>query len=139
MRKKKSVTCPQIKLSVVPKHFLLTAHFRRNTKLTPYIDLLNNPAILHSLHMAVPSENIFVNILVHTLRRSTQLPYPCIRDFIPSSDTQQTSGVIHLYSPNPRPLFLPPYDCITTISKGWEESGLSCWGVSGPVLVLFLS
>ena len=39
----------------------------------PYIDPLTNLVILHSLHMAEPSENAFINTFVHSLRHSTQI------------------------------------------------------------------
>ena len=76
------------------------------TNTLPYIYPLSIPLILHSLHMVEPSENTFINLFVHNLRYSTQLPYPCIREFIHSPDTQQTSEVVYLYSPNPRAFLL---------------------------------
>ena len=39
---------------------------------------LSNPITLHSLHMAVPMENTFINLFVYPLHHSAQLPYPCI-------------------------------------------------------------
>ena len=64
-----------------------------------YIDPLSNPVILE-LHVAEPLENTFINLFIYILCHSTQLPYPFIRDF---TDIQQTSEVVHLYSPNSRP------------------------------------
>ena len=72
----------------------------------PYINLLSNPVILYSLHVAEPSENTFIKFFFHTLRYSTELSYPYIRDFIHSPDTQQTSEVVHPLNPNPRPLLI---------------------------------
>ena len=46
----------------------------------PYIVPLSNPVILHSLHIAETSENIFINPFVHTFRHSAQHLYSCIRD-----------------------------------------------------------
>ena len=86
-----------------------------------YIDPLSNPIILHSLNMSEPSENTFINLFFYNLRHLAQLPYPCIRDFIHSPDTQQNSEVVHLHSPNTRPLLFPPYHCITTIRKNRHQ------------------
>ena len=44
-----------------------------------YIDSRSNSVILHSLHMAEPLENIFINLFLHPLRHSTQFPYLCIQ------------------------------------------------------------
>ena len=65
-----------------------------------YIDPFSNPVVLHSLHMAKPSENTCINLFVHTLRHSAQLPCPWVQDSIQSPDTQQTSEVVNLYNPN---------------------------------------
>ena len=91
------------------------------TNTLPYINALNNPINLHSLHKAELSANTFINLFVHTLHHSTQLPYPCIRDFIHSPDTHQTSEVFHLYSPNPRPFLFPLYHCLTTVRKNRHQ------------------
>ena len=77
--------------------FTVSIHFFRGLPIErlpayPYIDSLSNPVVLHSLHMAESSENTFINLLVHT-------------------------QVVHLYSPNHKPLLLPPYHCLTTIRK----------------------
>ena len=79
------------------------------TSTLPYTDPLSNLVILHSLHMAEPSENTFCH--------SAQRPSLCILDFIHFLDTQKTYKVVHMYSPNPRPLFLTPYHCLTTLHK----------------------
>ena len=85
------------------------------TSTLPYVDPRSNRVILHFLHMAEPSEKTFINLFVHILCHSTQLPYPCIREFIRCPDTQQTSELVHLYSSNPRPLLL------TTIHKNRHQ------------------
>ena len=59
--------------------------------------------------MAEPSEHTFIHPFVYPFRLSAQPPYPCNREFIRSSDPQQTSEAVHLYSSNPRPLLLLPY------------------------------
>ena len=41
------------------------------TSALPYIDPLSNHVILHSLHMAEPSENTFINLFVQTLSLCT--------------------------------------------------------------------
>ena len=83
------------------------------TSTLPYTDPLRNIVLLHSLHMTERSENTFINPFVHTSRHSSLLPYPCIRDFIHSPDTQQTSKVVHQHSPNPRPLLVLLSHCHT--------------------------
>ena len=77
--------------------------------------------ILRSLHTTEPRENIFINPFVHPFRYSTQLLYSCIRYFIHSRNTQQTSEVIHLDRPNPRPFLYFPHRCLTTIYKNSHE------------------
>ena len=52
-----------------------------------HIDPISNTIILHSFHMAEPSENTFINPFVHPFRHSGQLLYLCIRDFVHSSYT----------------------------------------------------
>ena len=76
-----------------------------------------------SIHLlrGLPTENTFINLFVYILRHPAQLPYPGIRDFIHSPDTQQTSEFVHLYSPNPRLLLLPPSHCPTTIRKNRHQ------------------
>ena len=106
-----------------PNHFSLScpSRYQSTSSVTssafPYVDPLSNSVILHSLYMAEPSENTFINPFAHPFLHSVQLPYPCILKFIHSPDIQQTSGVVHLYSPNPRPLLLLLYHCLTTIYK----------------------
>ena len=78
------------------------------TRTLPYIELLSNPVIFHSLH---------INPIVHPFRHPTQLHYLCIPDFI-------HSFFIHLYSPNHRPLLLSPYHCLTTIRKNRHQQWL---------------
>ena len=80
---------------------------------TPWV--FSNLLILHYLHISEPSENTFINPFVYPLLHSAQLPYPCILDLIHSPNTQQTSEVVHLYSPNPRSLHLLSHHCLTTI------------------------
>ena len=94
---------------------------------TSQIDPLSNPVILNSLHMAEPSEKTFITPFVHPFHHSAQL---FIRAFgtlfillIPI--TQQSSEVVHLYSPNLRPLLLLPYHCLSTIHKNKHEH-VSC-------------
>ena len=79
------------------------------TSTLSHIDPLSNLVLFHSLHMAEPSKNT-INLFIHTLHHFTQLPYPCIWDFIHSPDTQQTSQVVHLCRPNSRFLLLPLYN-----------------------------
>ena len=45
---------------------LLWPTYSVTTSTLPYIDPLSNP-VLHSLYLAEPSENTFINIFVHTL------------------------------------------------------------------------
>ena len=85
----------------------------------PYVDPLSNSEILHSLHMVEPLENTIIPF-IQPFRRSVQLPYPCIRDFIYPLNTCQTSEVVHLYSPNTSPLLLL-YHCLTTIHENRHE------------------
>ena len=51
---------------------LQTTHWM-STSILPYIDLLSNPVIFHSLHMAEPSKNTFINLFIHNLCHSAQL------------------------------------------------------------------
>ena len=62
-----------------------------SSKLKPLSDYLHTPqhrpfyntcVILHSLHMAKPSENNFINPYVHPLHHSAQFPYPWVWYFI---------------------------------------------------------
>ena len=62
-----------------------------------------------------------INLFIHKLCHSTQLPYMCIWNFIHFPDTQQTSEVVHKYSPNPRSLFIPQYHCLTTTCKNRHQ------------------
>ena len=73
------------------------------TSTLSYIDPQWNFVLLHSLPMEEPLENTFINPFVHTLHHSTQMPYPCTRDFSHSPDTQQTSEVVHLHRTSPSP------------------------------------
>ena len=82
-----------------------------------YIDPLTNPVVLAKL-----LENIFINLFIHTLCHSSQLPYLCIWDFSHSPDTQQTSEVVNLYSPNPRSPLLPPYHYLATYVRTGTSS-----------------
>ena len=56
----------------------------QHTPLHRYIDSLSNPIVPHSLNIADPSENTFINAFVQHFRNSSQLFYPFIRDFIHS-------------------------------------------------------
>ena len=100
---------------------LLRPTNRVRTSTLSYLDLLSNPVVFHPLHMAELSEMTFINLLIYTIRHPAQLPYTCIRDFIHSPDTQQTSEVVYLCNPNPRSLIRPSYYCLTTIRKNRHQ------------------
>ena len=86
-----------------------------------YIDPLSNPVILHSLHMAEPSRtpSSLFRPNPSSLRTTLLSLYSGL--FIHSPDTQLASEIVHLYSPNPRPLFLLSYHCLTTIHENRHD------------------
>ena len=111
-----SLYLPDIKQS-----FTVLIHLFHST--LPYIEPLSNPVILNSLHMAEPSENTFNQSFCphHSSLCTTALS---MHSGLYSPDTHQTSEVVYLYSPNPRPLILPTYHRLITIGKNRHQQWL---------------
>ena len=95
--------------------------------------LLNSPsqnqctssaADLLSGYLHTPLHPPFINPFTHPFRHSPQLPYLCFQDLIHPHNTQQTSEVLPLHSPNPRPLFLLSYNRLTTRHENRHEQCL---------------
>ena len=87
----------------------------------PSINPLNHPVILHSLHVAELSEDTLISPFVHTLCHSALLAYPCIRNFIHSPDTQQSSEAVLCTAQILDPPLLLPYHCLIVIHKNRHE------------------
>ena len=95
--------------------------FQHNLLHTPSKQSCPSPSFPHGQTIG---EHLHQSFRLH-LRHPAQLPYPYIRDFINSHDTQQTSAdvseVVHLYSPNLRLLIIPAFHCLTTIRKNRHQ------------------
>ena len=87
-----------------------------------YIDTLRNPIVLHSLHMAKPSENTFINLVVYTQHNCLIRTFGTLSILLIPSRPLRLS-ICTALALNPSFSFFP-YHCFTTIHKSSHEQSL---------------